>query len=173
LGHHEHKAHAPRQAGVALVTVSTSRSLEDDRSGPVMAELFEAAGHRVIDRRLVTDSIQAIRQAVLDLVENLDVHMICLSGGTGISSQDLTPEAMQPWVKSWLPGFGELFRSLSYSEIGSAAMLSRAALAVCQPEGAGRRVLLAMLPGSPAAVRLAIERLLLPELGHLVYELQR
>jgi len=158
--------------GLALVTVSTSRSAAEDRSGPVMAELAEAAGHRVLARRLVQDGLEPIRRAVEELLGMHEVQVVLLSGGTGVTREDVTPQALAPLAEAWLPGVGELFRQLSYAEIGTAAMLSRAAAAVC-PAPDGRRVLVAALPGSPAAVRLALGKVLLPELGHLVFELNR
>lgn len=157
---------------LGLVTVSTSRGPGEDESGELMDALCRAAGHRVLARRLVPDGLAPIRAGLAELMALDGLEAVFLSGGTGISRQDLTPEAVEPFVELWLPGVGELFRALSYAEIGPAGMLSRAAAAVCSAPG-GRRVLVAALPGSPAAVRLALERVLLPELGHLVYELNR
>ncbi len=173
MGHHEHRQKAPRVVQVALVTVSTSRSGAEDRSGPVMAELVEQAGHRVVQRRLVVDGIEPIRACLAELGSDPQVQAVLLSGGTGISSQDLTLEAITPLVAVWLPGFGELFRRLSHAEIGTAAMLSRSEAAVCRLGEPGRRVLVVALPGSPNAVRLALAQVLLPEFGHLMYEIQR
>jgi molybdopterin adenylyltransferase len=173
MGHHEHKHHAPKQVAVALVTVSTSRGEAEDRSGPVMAELLEGAGHRVVARKLVTDGLSPIRDCLAALGDDPQVQVVLLSGGTGISTQDLSPEAIAPLIRTELPGFGELFRRLSYDEIGTAAMLSRATAAVCALGADGRRVLVVLLPGSPKAVELALARILLPELGHLVYEMMR
>ncbi len=173
MGHREHKHQAPKRVGVALVTVSTSRAAGEDRSGPVMAELCAAAGQQVVARRLVADGLEPIRAALAELGADEGVDAVFMSGGSGISSQDLTLEALQPLVRTWLPGFGELFRRLSFDEIGTPAMLSRAAAAVCLLGSAQRPVLVAALPGSPNAVRLALEAVLLPELGHLVYEMRR
>jgi molybdopterin adenylyltransferase len=173
MGHVEHKAHAPKSIGVGLVTVSTSKNAVTDEGGPLMAELVEKAGHRVLERRLVKDDVQQIRDCLTDLDRISEIRAVLLSGGTGITKQDLTLEAITPLALAWLPGFGELFRQLSYLEIGSAAMMSRAAAAVCQVRPDSRRLVVAMLPGSPAAVRLALERLLLPELGHLIFEIDR
>lgn len=171
MGHHEHKHAAPSQVPLALVTVSTSRGQAEDRSGPVMAELCEAAGHPILDRRIIPDGVEALRSCMQELAGRPEVKAVFFSGGTGIAAADLSVEALAPlWVKR-LPGFGELFRSLSFDEIGSAAMLSRAEAGVV--ESAGRRIFVALLPGSPKAVRLACEKLLLPELGHLVYEMER
>ena len=173
MGHHEHKTRAPRSVAVALVTVSTSRTRAEDRSGPVMAELVEEAGHVVIERRIVKDGVDPILDCLKELYTDERVQAVIFSGGTGISTQDVTIEAITPFVRAWLPGFGELFRRKSYDEIGTAAMLSRAEAAVCGPAEGGRRVLVAVLPGSPNAVRLGLGNVLLPELGHLIYEIER
>jgi len=173
MGHKEHKHLAPKSVGLALVTVSTSRGEAEDRSGPVMAELVEAAGHRVVDRRLVTDGIEPIQACLAELATDDTVQAVLLSGGTGVSTQDLTLEAISPSVQAWLPGFGELLRRLSYDEIGTPAMLSRAEAAVCRLGEIQRRVLVVALPGSPNAVRTALSEVLLPELGHLIYEIHR
>jgi molybdenum cofactor biosynthesis protein B len=173
MGHHEHRKKAPARVNVALVTVSTSRSFAEDRSGPVMAGLVEQAGHRVHCRKLVKDGIEFIQGCLAELGDDSSIQAVFLSGGTGVSSQDLTVEAIEPLVVSWLPGFGETFRRLSFEEIGTAGMLSRACAAVCCLHPKGRRMLVAVLPGSPHAVRLALGKLLLPELGHIMYEVER
>ncbi len=173
MGHKEHKHLAPKSVGVALVTVSTSRDASQDQSGQVMAELMENAGHHVIDGRLIKDGIEPVRECLLDVAKVPGVQVIVFSGGTGISSQDLTLDAISPMVKTWLPGFGELFRRLSYDQIGTAAIMSRAEAAVCEIPERSEPLLVVALPGSPNAVRLAIEEVLLPELGHLVYEINR
>ena len=171
MGHHEHKSKAPKQVSLALVTVSTSRGEAEDRSGPVMAERCEAAGHRVREQRIINDGVVPVRECLLELSKHKEIKAVFFSGGTGIAAADLSIEALEPfWIKN-LPGFGELFRRLSYDEIGSAAMLSRAEAGVV--ELSGRCLLVAVLPGSPNAVRLALDELLLPELGHLVYEMER
>ena len=171
MGHREHKHAAPTQVPLALVTVSTSRGQAEDRSGPVMADLCQAAGHPILDRRIIPDGVESLRACLQDLAALSALKAVFFSGGTGIAAADLSVEALEPlWVKR-LPGFGELFRSLSYTEIGSPAMLSRAQAGVV--EQGGRRIFVALLPGSPKAAGLALEKLLLPELGHLVYEMER
>ncbi|MBN2496439.1 MAG: MogA/MoaB family molybdenum cofactor biosynthesis protein [Deltaproteobacteria bacterium] len=171
MGHQDHRARAPRRVGVALVTVSSSRSAAEDRSGPRMAELVASSGHEVVAHELVSDAIEPIRACLEDLGGREGVRAVFLSGGTGVAQQDVTVEAVGPKIEAWLPGFGEIFRQLSFEEIGPAAMLSRACAGVARL--AGRRVLVACLPGSPGAVELALERLLLPELGHVIYEMER
>jgi molybdenum cofactor biosynthesis protein B len=172
MGHHQHKEHAPRSVGVGVITVSTTRTEATDEGGDLLAKLAATAGHRVLARRLVQDDVFAIRQAVEDLSRVPELRAVLLTGGSGITRTDVTVEAIEGLVEAWLPGFGELFRQLSYQDIGSAAILSRAFAGVAQVDGGGR-FLVAVLPGSPAAVRLAAQKLLLPELGHIVYELDR
>jgi molybdenum cofactor biosynthesis protein B len=150
--------------GCALVTVSDTRTPETDTGGSLLAELVSAAGHSVVSREIVRDDVAQIRAAAERALANGACGALLLTGGTGTSPRDVTPEAVRPLFERELPGFGELFRVLSFQEIGSAAMLSRA----CAGSRAGKLVF--ALPGSPAAIRLALERLVLPELGHLVGE---
>jgi len=150
-----------------VVTVSDSRTPETDVGGRTAAALLSGAGHRVPVREIVPDEPARIEQLLGDLCRRDDVQAVLLTGGTGLGSRDRTFETVDALLEKRLPGFGELFRMLSYQEIGPAAMLSRAAAGVV-----GRTVVLS-LPGSPAAVRLALEKLILPELGHLVREATR
>ncbi|MDJ0867810.1 MAG: MogA/MoaB family molybdenum cofactor biosynthesis protein [Myxococcota bacterium] len=161
---HRHRHHAPRSVPAVVITVSDTRTLEDDTGGALLAELLEGGGHQVLARVIVADEIEAIRKAVDEAIMRADVRAVLLTGGTGIAARDVTPEAIQPILDRPLPGFGELFRQLSYEEIGSAAMLSRALA------GTARGRVLFALPGSRAAIRLALEKLVLPELGHLAAE---
>ncbi len=161
---HRHRHHAPRSVPAVVITVSDTRTLEDDTGGALLAELLEGGGHQVLARVIVSDEIEAIRKAVDEAIMRADVRAVLLTGGTGIAARDVTPEAIQPILDRPLPGFGELFRQLSYEEIGSAAMLSRALA------GTARGRVLFALPGSRAAIRLALEKLVLPELGHLAAE---
>ncbi|MCX5739997.1 MAG: MogA/MoaB family molybdenum cofactor biosynthesis protein [Proteobacteria bacterium] len=147
-----------------VITVSDTRTLADDSGGALLVELIESAGHRVVDRSIVPDEVDAIRAAVDVAVMRDDVHAVLLTGGTGIAARDVTPEALEPILDRVIPGFGELFRALSYQEIGSAALLSRALA------GTVRGRVVVALPGSRAAIRLAVEKLLLPELPHLASE---
>jgi molybdenum cofactor biosynthesis protein B len=166
MGQHEHHAAAPRTVTVAVVTLSDSRSPADDRTGDTIVALLEAAGHSVAGRELVREDPPAIR-AALEAALAGPAQAVILNGGTGIAPRDSTPEIVAPLLECELPGFGELFRQLSFREIGAAAMLSRALA------GVARGKLLFALPGSKAACRLALERLILPELGHLVGELRK
>ena len=161
-------AHAsPHRVGCSIVTVSDTRGRADDRSGAVLQERLERGGHAVISRDWVRDEVAAIRRCVRAALARRDADVVLVTGGTGVAPRDVTPEAVAPLVGRWLPGFGELFRVRSYREVGSAAWLSRAAAGV-----AGGK-LLVILPGSPAAVRLAADRLLVPELAHVARLLGR
>ena len=154
-------AHAAAHAvGCAVVTVSDTRGPGEDLSGAELARRLERGGHRVVHRDWVADETAAIRRRVRAALARRDVDAVLVTGGTGVAPRDVTPEAVAPLVARWLPGFGERFRALSHAQVGSAAWLSRAAAGVAN----GR--LLVILPGSPAAVRLAADRLLLPELAH-------
>jgi molybdenum cofactor biosynthesis protein B len=163
----EHKAAAPASVGCYIVTVSDTRTEATDTSGRAIADLLGGAGHRVVGRTIVKDDAELVRNTVERQLANPDVQVIITTGGTGITSRDSTYEAIRAMLHKKLDGFGELFRMISYEQIGPAAMMSRA----CAGLVAGRIVI--SLPGSEAAVRLAMERLLLPELGHLVEQASR
>ncbi len=164
MGHHEHHAAAPHTVAVAVLTMSDSRSPAGDRSGDTIVALLEAAGHTIAGRELVREDPPAIR-AALETALAGPAQAVIMNGGTGIAPRDSTPEIVGALLERELPGFGELFRQLSFGEIGAAAMLSRALA------GVARGKLLFALPGSETACRLALEQLILPELGHLVGEL--
>ena len=150
----------------AIVTASDTRTPANDASGDGLAEGLAAAGITLVDRRLCGDDVAALTHAIrAGIAAGADVVLV--TGGTGVSPRDVTPEALAVLGACPLPGFGELFRALSYAEIGSAAMLSRAMAGTL-----GRAVVFA-LPGSPGACRLALHRLILPELPHLVAQLGR
>jgi molybdenum cofactor biosynthesis protein B len=148
----------------AVVTVSDTRTLETDGGGALAAELLAGAGHEVVERRVVADDPAAIAEALHELVGRHEVRAVIFTGGTGVAPRDVTPDTVEPLLKRVIPGFGELFRSLSYQEIGSAALLSRALAGLLK----GRVVF--VLPGSRGAVRLGLEKLVLPELAHLAGE---
>ncbi len=155
---------APASVGCFVLTVSDTRTEATDASGRAIADLLVAAGHRICGRAIVQDDPDLVRAAVTRQLAKADVQAIITTGGTGISSRDSTYEAVSGMLQKKLDGFGELFRMLSYEQIGSAAMMSRA----CAGLVAGRIVI--ALPGSEAAVRLAVEKLIVPELGHLVQQ---
>ena len=162
MGEAEHKARAPRTVRCFILTVSDTRSEATDASGRAIADLVAAAGHEVAGRMIVRDDPDAVRGMVERQLATGDAQVIITTGGTGITARDSTYEAIAGLLQKRLDGFGELFRMLSFQQIGSAAMMSRA----CAGLAAGRIVI--SLPGSEAAVRLAMERLIIPELGHLV-----
>jgi molybdopterin adenylyltransferase len=163
----EHKAAAPRSVGCYIVTVSDTRTEATDASGRAIADLLHRAGHTVAGRTIVKDDPTAVRAAIERQLATAEVDVIVTTGGTGITSRDTTYEAVNGLLQKRLDGFGELFRMLSYEEIGSAAIMSRA----CAGLVANRIVV--CLPGSEKAVRLAMERLLIPELGHLVQQARK
>jgi molybdopterin adenylyltransferase len=163
---HRKDAQALGPIPVAVLTVSDTRTEEDDDSGRFLDEAVRAAGHRLVHRAIVPDEPAEITEVVGRMTAE-GAAVVLVSGGTGISRRDRTFETLDGLLERRLPGFGELFRMLSWQEIGSAAMLSRATA------GVYRGALLVSMPGSPAAVRLAWERLLAPELPHLVRELSR
>lgn len=166
MGHEEHKREAPRTVRVFVVTASDSRGEPEDVGGAFLREAAARAGHEVAGYRLVKDEPAQIR-AALEEAAAARADAVIVNGGTGIAARDRTYEAVAGVLEKRIDGFGELFRALSYQEIGSAAMLSRALAGVWQ----GRAVF--SVPGSPSAVRLAWEKLIGPELGHVVRELRK
>lgn len=162
-----HRGEAPRALGFVVLTVSDSRDATTDRGGPAIRERIAAAGHAVRLAAIVGDEPAAIRAAVEAALADPACDVVVLTGGTGIAPRDVTPEAVRPLLERELPGFGELFRQLSFAAIGPAAMLSRATAGVAR----GRALFL--LPGSPAGAALAMDRLVLPEAGHLVAQARR
>lgn len=163
----EHRAAAPDAVGCAVLTVSDTRTPETDESGRLIANLLHAAGHAVVATRIVPDEPSLIRETIDGWVARDEVRAILSNGGTGIAGRDTTYDAVAALLEKRIDGFGELFRMLSYGEIGAAAMLSRATAGVYR----GRLVV--AMPGSRNAVQLAMERLIVPELGHLVYEIRK
>ena len=163
----EHKKTAPTTVGCFVLTVSDTKTADTDTSGALIRQLLTAAGHRVVDARIVRDEPGDVTRLVRDACTRSDVQAVIVTGGTGITSRDSTYEAVDALLDKRLPGFGELFRMLSFQEIGAAAMLSRAQM------GLHARRIVVSLPGSPNACRLALEKLLIPELGHLLREASR
>ena len=163
----EHKRSAPASVRCFVITVSDTRTAQTDTSGRAIVDLLTAAGHEVVGHVIVKDEAALVRSTIERQLASLDVDVIISTGGTGITSRDTTFEAVDALLEKRLEGFGELFRFLSYQQIGAAAMMSRATAGLA----AGHIVV--ALPGSEAAVRLAMERLLLPELGHLVQQAKK
>jgi molybdenum cofactor biosynthesis protein B len=150
-----------------VLTISDTRTVETDTGGRAIAELLEAAGHEVAGRSIVKDDPDAIRSTLVTQLDGSTAHVIITTGGTGITSRDSTYEVVSNLLDKRLEGFGELFRMLSYQDIGPSAMLSRA----CAGTAQGKIII--TLPGSVNAVRLGMTKLIVPELGHLVRELSR
>ncbi|MFQ5457160.1 MAG: molybdenum cofactor biosynthesis protein B [Myxococcota bacterium] len=165
--HVHHRDTAPRAAGCYVLTVSDSRTPATDRSGALATELLEGGGHRIAGVGIVPDEPAGIREALSLRVADPDTDVIVITGGTGISKRDQTVDVVRGMVTRELPGFGELFRMLSFREIGSAAMLSRAFAGV-----AGETAIF-VLPGSSGAVKLALDQLIVPEIGHILRELRK
>jgi molybdenum cofactor biosynthesis protein B len=163
----EHKSQAPSAVRCHVITVSDTRTEQTDTGGRAIADLLAAAGHVVTGRTIVRDEISQVRRAIEVQLADAAVDAIITTGGTGITSRDTTFEAIASMLDKRLDGFGELFRMLSYQQIGAAAMMSRACA------GLVRGRILVALPGSEGAVRLAMERLLIPELGHLVQQARK
>jgi molybdenum cofactor biosynthesis protein B len=164
-----HKASAPKALGIYIITCSTSKFSElaagkkaDDTSGDIIQQLATDAGHHIEGRELISDSKPIIRRTVKKALMSKNVDAVIITGGTGLSPRDVTIESVAPMVGKEIPGFGELFRKVSYEKIGSAAMLSRALA------GSISGKVMFCLPGSPDAVQTAMEKLILPEVGHMV-----
>lgn len=163
----QHEAYAPRQLGWGVLTVSSSRTLDDDGGGARIVALLAAAGQARVERRLAGDDRDAIAAAARELLAMDGLDVLVVTGGTGVSPRDLTPEAVEPLLERRLDGFGELFRALSFEQVGAAALLSRALA------GTRGRQAVFVLPGSPAALELAMTRLVVPVAAHLVGQLRR
>lgn len=163
----EHRATAPRSIGCFVLTISDSKTPETDTSGILIRELLTGAGHTVAGHAIVRDEPADVTAVIRRGADDPAVQAFVLTGGTGVTSRDSTFEAVEALLDKRLTGFGELFRMLSYEQVGAAAMLSRAQAGVFR----GRAVF--SLPGSPNACRLALEKLIIPELGHLLREISR
>ncbi len=163
----EHKATAPRAIGCFVLTISDSKTPETDTSGALIRERLTGAGHTVVGHAIVRDEPTEVAAVIRKGCGDPAVEAFILTGGTGVTSRDSTFEAVEALLDKRLTGFGELFRMLSYAQVGAAAMLSRAQGGVVQG------LALFSLPGSPNACRLALDKLILPELGHVLREVRR
>ncbi|QHA92882.1 MogA/MoaB family molybdenum cofactor biosynthesis protein [Bacillus sp. N1-1] len=164
----EHKSSAPAVIYCLIITVSDTRTNETDKSGKIISSLLEEKGHKVIERTIVKDDQEEIRSAIQRGIAASDVDAVLLNGGTGISKRDVTYEVVEGVLEKELAGFGELFRMISYTDdIGTPAMLSRAI------GGVTRETAIFAMPGSSGAVKLAMSKLLIPELPHIVRELRK
>lgn len=164
---HKHRESAPETVRVAVLTISDTRTRETDTGGDTAEELLRKAGQKIVARQIVRDEVASIRTSLIDFLARPDVDAVVTTGGTGISARDTTYEVVDRMIEKKLEGFGEIFRMLSYEEIGAAAIMSRAVA------GAVGAKFVASLPGSRNAVRLAVEKLLVPELAHIVFELRK
>ena len=162
MSHHQHRREGPASVGCAVITVSDTRDRESDRSGKLIEDRLKESAHEVVHYVIVKDSPRRIVGELATLGENSKCQAIILNGGTGIAARDNTFDAVSRLLDKRLDGFGEIFRYLSYKEIGSAAIMSRALA------GTYRGRILISLPGSTAAVKLAMDKLILPELSHMV-----
>ncbi len=167
VSEHRRKAQDRGPVSVALITVSDTRTEETDVNGRYLREQLAVAGHSVHSSRIVRDEPDEIRAVLDELTTDTSVHVLLFNGGTGLSRRDRTFDVISGRLDKTLTGFGEIFRMLSYEQVGAAAMLSRATAGVCQ----GKVVF--STPGSPAAVRLAWEKLIASELSHITWELVR
>ena len=167
MGYQEHKQKAPKSVSCAGITISDTKTERDDESGRLIRQKLSQNGHRVVSYCILKDEADAIEKKILELLRDEEIQVIITSGGTGASHRDITVETISPILEKKLDGFGELFRFLTYQEIGTASIMSRAIGGVAR----GRVIL--CLPGSPGAAKLAMDRIILPEIGHMVREATR
>lgn len=168
MGVEEHRKEAPKSVNCLIITVSDTRTIETDKSGQLMKELLEQGGYNVVDYRIVKDEYTQIQSLIREASERKEVEAVLLNGGTGITFRDTTYEAVKGMLDKEMPGFGEIFRYLSYAEdIGPAAILSRAIAGV-----RGATAVFSM-PGSSGAVKLAMNKLIIPELAHVMREIYK
>jgi molybdopterin adenylyltransferase len=160
----EHRKKAgPMRASVAVITLSSTRSAEDDESGDLIQKLLEDCGHRVPIRKIITDSRNVLRATLRELIRVKEIQVVITTGGTGLAASDITVETVKGMLEKELPGFNSLFMMLSYPQVKSASMLSRATAGLIKGK------VIFCIPGSPKACRLAMESLILPELGHILH----
>jgi molybdenum cofactor biosynthesis protein B len=167
MGVKEHKCHAVENVQCAVLTVSDTRTEENDDSGKTIIDALRKNDHEVGHYEIIKDDKAQINGVLSSLLQDTKIQAIIVNGGTGIGSRDVTYEALTPLLEKELKGFGELFRALSYKEIGSAAMMSRAFAGVAKGK------LLLCMPGSPNACALGMKELIIPELGHMVWEVTK
>ena len=167
MGVKEHRRRGAKVVVTAILTISDTRNRRTDDTGRILRQGFEKAGHKVIRQGIVKDESREIRAWLRDALSDPRIHLIVTNGGTGIARRDVTVETVRPLLEKEISGFGELFRMLSHKQIGSAAMMSRALA------GVSNRKVVVCIPGAPDAARLALTELLLPEMGHMVWEAKR
>ena len=167
MGYQEHKQEAPKNVNCAVLVISNTRTEQNDESGKLIMQALEENGHRVVTYSILKNDAASIQKKLDELLQKESLEVIITSGGTGISHLDVTVETITPALEKKLDGFGELFRFLTHQEIGSGSIMSRAIGGVAK----GKVIL--CLPGSVGAVSLAMEKIILPEIGHLVREATR
>ena len=167
MGRREPHERSKKNVNVAIVVVSDSRTQDTDESGKVASDLLEKKGHTVVEHRLIGNDTDAIVNTLSGLTNRTDIDVILTIGGTGISRRDITVDVLSPLMEKKLEGFGEMFRTMSFEQIGTGALMSRSTAGVIN----GKVVL--CLPGSTAAIRLAVKKIVIPEIGHMVYEAAR
>jgi len=167
MSYREHKKESPQSVSCAVLIISDSRTEQTDESGKFLKQTLSQNGHRVLAYAILKNDAEAIERKIRELLRQEGLQVIITSGGTGISHRDITVETVSSIMEKKLDGFGELFRSLSYQEIGTASIMSRAVAGVV-----GGKIIIC-LPGSLGAAKLAIEKIILPEIGHMVREVTR
>lgn len=167
MSYREHKKAAPQSVSCAVLTISDSRTEETDESGKFLRQALVQNGHQVLTYAILKNDAGAIERKIRELLNQDELQVIITSGGTGISHRDITVETVSSIIEKKLDGFGELFRSLSYQEIGTASIMSRAVAGVV-----GGKIIIC-IPGSLGAARLAMDKVILPEIGHMVREVTR
>ena len=167
MGYHEHKQRAPQNVTCAVLTISDSRTEQDDESGRLIKQRLSENGHRVIFYTILKNDAGAIQKQIGALLKQGELQVIATSGGTGVSHRDITIDTVYPMLEKKLDGFGELFRYLTHREIGTGSIMSRAIAGVIQSK------VIICIPGSLGAVTLAMDKIILPEIGHLVREATR
>ncbi len=167
MSHQGHREEAPRSVSCAVLTISDSRTEKGDESGKLIQQKLTDSGHHVMDYALLKNEAKDIEGKIKEWLGQEELQVIITCGGTGLSHRDVTVETLQPLLEKILDGFGELFRSLSYQEISTASIMSRALA------GVARGKIILCLPGSLGAARLAMDRIILPEIGHIVREATR
>ena len=167
MGYKEHKDKSPKSVICAVLTISSTRTEQDDESGRLIRQKLSQNGHRVTSYCILKDEADSIEKKICELLEEDELQVIIANGGTGVSHRDVTVQAIYPLLEKNLDGFGELFRFLTYQEIGTGSIMSRAVAGVAK----GKVII--CLPGSPEATSLAMDKIILPEIGHLVREATR
>ncbi len=167
MGYQEHKHKSPKSVSCAVLSISDTRTEQDDESGRLLRQKLSENGHRVISHCILKNEPDSIEKKIHQLLKEEELQVIIATGGTGVSRRDITIEIIYPILEKKLDGFGELFRFLTYSEIGTGSIMSRAIA------GVARGKVILCLPGSPDAINVAMDKIILPEIGHLVREATR